>query len=73
MQVRYHPVPNRIAEWSVWLATQPAWLVGFVREGGGRWQARRQGHPQMKAMRGFLRRKDAAAFLLIAEGFAKRR
>jgi hypothetical protein len=73
MRVRYKPVPDRLAMWSVWLMGETAWLVGFIREEAGHWQARQRGQPQEKAVRGFLRRTDAARFLLIAGGFCRHR
>jgi hypothetical protein len=72
MRVRYRPVPDRLAMWSVWLISDVAWLVGFVREADGRWVARRRGDTQDRVVRGFPRRRDAAAFLLIAGGFCQR-
>jgi hypothetical protein len=72
MLVRYRPVPDRVAVWSVWLMGEPTvWLAGFVTQTGDHWLARKRGQAQANAARGFLRRRDAAAFLLVASGFCR--
>jgi hypothetical protein len=74
MRVRwYRPVPDRLEMWSVWLMGEAAWLASFMREADDHWAARRRGDAQEKVVRGLSRRRDAAAFLLIAGGFCRNR
>lgn len=70
-RVRYRPMPDRLSMFSVWLVGDPLWLVGFVREVNGRWIARGRGDPLV--VNGFPRRRDAAAYLCVAQGFTRTR
>jgi hypothetical protein len=74
-RIEYRPVPGRVMPfYSVWVSTpkpQPPMLVGFVSLGGENWTARLRSDCG-QSMGGWPRRTDAAAWLLIAGGFAQR-
>ncbi len=73
-RIEYRPVPGRVMpHYSVWVdmpAPNPPMLVGYVSLGGDTWTARSEGGHLMS---GWRLRTDAAAWLLIAGGFAQQR
>jgi hypothetical protein len=76
MRVEYRPVPGRVMPfYSVWVAMpapRPPMLIGFVNLGADSWIARLRSDGG-ESMSGWLRRTDAAAWLLIVGEFAQRR
>lgn len=75
ISIEYRPVPDRVMPYySVWVtmpAPCPPMLIGFVSLGGKTWTAKLRSDD--KPTDGWLRRSDAAAWLLIAGKFAQQR
>jgi hypothetical protein len=72
VRVRYHPVPDRIATFSVLLVDRIDWHLGYVTQTKrGSWVARRRGDTHAKVVGGWSRRSDAATWLAISGGFAR--
>jgi hypothetical protein len=74
--IRYMPVADRVLMWSAAIVQNPnpPVVVGYVSvTDEGCWSARARGTTADKTTFGFARRRDAAAYLLVAGGFCQQR
>jgi hypothetical protein len=72
VRVRYQPVPDHIATFSVFLVDRVDWHLGYVNQTKrGSWSARRRGDTHAKVVGGWPQRSDAATWLAISGGFAR--
>jgi hypothetical protein len=72
MRLQFTPILDRVSMWSVWLVDQTNSMIGVIRlTEDGHFECHHCGQPQDRTTRGFLRRSDAARYLLITSNWAR--
>lgn len=72
IRVRYEPIADRVETYAVSIVGPQEWLVGYAHKSdNGLWTARARSVTMRDAVSGWLRRGDAARWLLISQGFAQ--